>query len=294
VTDNNPEKVAQALFDLKGVIQTSTIIYDNTREELIIVSKDKLQLCLQDNMDRMGKQDRWMAPLGVLVPLVLTAVTATFTERFGIAGDVWEAIFVLLGVLAMWWLIYALKQRGKSVTAASIVEELTKNPTVISASPSVDVSNQNIGSNEYDSIGRNDNPQSSTRMTQSIASRNVMESSAEPKSVARSLLQMNSQLSIHVLEPACSSSHHHSARTERITHDRAPLQCPPQIWSCNHSSRATLRVRRLLRSVTTRLRPPRRRAVADRYRRRPREASPATPDMSSSPGYSVQSATGIP
>lgn len=131
----NPEKSTQVTFDLNGAISTPKVIYRNTDEELIVISKDKLELHLKDSVDRISKRDRWRGPLGALVPIALTVFTSTFTNRFGIGGGEWETIFILLGLLALGWLAYAFKQRGGPVTAQSIVEKLTKDPVTIKSSP---------------------------------------------------------------------------------------------------------------------------------------------------------------
>ena len=115
------------------------VIYKNTDQELIIVTRDKLQLCMQKMIDRMAARDRWMVPLGVLVPLILALVTTSFTERFKVSGVAWEAIFVMLILFTLCWLLRAVRQRGKAITVDAIVEELAKNPVNLGKSASVEV-----------------------------------------------------------------------------------------------------------------------------------------------------------
>jgi len=94
--------------DLGRITTTPSIVYANTEQEVIIVTRDRIHLCLQVAMDRIGKRDRWMVPLGVLVPLVLAVTTTTFTKRFGIGGGEWETVFVMFIVFTAAWLVYSL------------------------------------------------------------------------------------------------------------------------------------------------------------------------------------------
>jgi hypothetical protein len=126
-TAGNPPQLP---FDLTGVIPTSRVVYVNTDETLVVVNRDRLELYLQESLDRMGKRDRWMVPLGVLVPLGLTVATTSFTKRFGIGGAEWETTFVLLSLFTIGWLICMLKKRGRSITARSMIEDLTNSTPV--------------------------------------------------------------------------------------------------------------------------------------------------------------------
>jgi hypothetical protein len=133
--------IGQKPFDIETM--APAVIYANTEQELIIVTKDKLQLCLQGTMERMALRDRWMIPLGVLVPLVLALVTTQFTERFRVSGGAWETVFVMLTLFTLLWLGYALRQRGKSITVEVIMEDLAKNPVNLGKSASVEVLDPN-------------------------------------------------------------------------------------------------------------------------------------------------------
>ena len=114
--------------DFSNITTAPTVVYINTKQEVIVVTKDKLHLCLQGAMDRMGIRDRWMVPLGVLVPLALTLSTTSFDERFGVAGTGWATVFIMLTLFTVAWLGYTLIRRPRSVSISSLVEELAKNP----------------------------------------------------------------------------------------------------------------------------------------------------------------------
>ncbi len=99
----------------------------------------------------MGQRDRWMVPLGVLVPLILAVTTTSFTKRFGIGGGEWETAFVMLIAFTALWLIYALRVRGKAVSVDSIVDELCENP-VEPRDPSAPAIFENVSDDEPQDI----------------------------------------------------------------------------------------------------------------------------------------------
>jgi hypothetical protein len=130
------------LVEIDNITTTPTKkIYANTEQEVIVVTKDKLHLCLQESVRKMADRDRWQVPLGVLVPLILAVATTGFTKRFGIGGDEWETIFSMLILFTVIWLAQALVKRGKSVTVDSIVEQIARNPVMIE-NPKSSPSNQ--------------------------------------------------------------------------------------------------------------------------------------------------------
>jgi hypothetical protein len=119
-------------IDFSSLTTTPSVVYVNTEQEVIIVTRDKLHLCLQGAVDKMASRDRWMVPLGVLVPLILAVTTTSFTSRFNIGGGEWETAYIMLILFTLAWLTYALIRRPKSVSVNSIVEELAKNPVSLS------------------------------------------------------------------------------------------------------------------------------------------------------------------
>jgi hypothetical protein len=111
-------------FGIEGAIQAPQVVYVNTTQ--IVLTRDRLRECLRNAMDCNGKRDRWMIPLGILVPIMATLVTTSFTKRFGIAASEWGATFIFAGLLDLGWLVYALMRRGRPRTIDSIIEDLTK------------------------------------------------------------------------------------------------------------------------------------------------------------------------
>lgn len=91
-----------------------------------VLTEAELKEIVGNAMDCNGKRDRWMIPLGTLVPVVAALATTSFAERFGIPASEWWALFVLSGLLNLGWLLYTLMRRGRRTTVDSIIEDLRK------------------------------------------------------------------------------------------------------------------------------------------------------------------------
>ena len=72
----------------------------NIETALILVSEDKLKLCLNeyDNSDRARLN--WVAPLGIFLTCFVAVLACNFKPRFGLSGPTWEALFIIVMVLA--------------------------------------------------------------------------------------------------------------------------------------------------------------------------------------------------
>jgi hypothetical protein len=117
-------RVSEKPFDKDGKIPAPRVVYVNTTQ--IMLTRDRLGECLRDAMDCNSKRDRWLIPLGILVPIVATLATTSFTRRFGIDGGDLQGVFASAGLFDLGWLLYALIRRGRRRTVDSMIEDLTK------------------------------------------------------------------------------------------------------------------------------------------------------------------------
>jgi uncharacterized membrane protein YeiB len=53
----------------------------------------------------MGIMKAWVTPLSLFLTVLLAKLTASFSSQLGIDASVWEAFFLLLGVISFIWLI---------------------------------------------------------------------------------------------------------------------------------------------------------------------------------------------
>ncbi len=111
---------------IKNRLVTDSGIHVNLAQDVIVTTADKVKLCLSEHLGRMEKKRAWMTPLAALVTIVITFVTATFKD-WVLSAAVWCAVFLIAGVISLFWLLYAILQAIKSTKIEDIVEELKMN-----------------------------------------------------------------------------------------------------------------------------------------------------------------------
>lgn len=82
-------------------------IIDSTKSDFIAITSDKLKLILIDYQDSLKKQKDWKTPCGILVSSAAALGSSSFDSFLGIPGEVWHAIFIIVTLCAIVWLITA-------------------------------------------------------------------------------------------------------------------------------------------------------------------------------------------
>lgn len=100
------------------------IKYSNTRVVRIEIDEDKLRLILMSFRDAIVQRKEWISIGGAVIALLLSLVTATFNDTFGITSNVWKAIFIIALILYVSWFGISvwrrLKNRKKDVLEETI------------------------------------------------------------------------------------------------------------------------------------------------------------------------------
>lgn len=126
--ENTPSPTQSAIDvspQRQNYLTTISEIYLNTSVEVIIISIDKVKLCLKDHLSRLGKKHSWMTPFAICVTIFLTIATAEFkTKTFGLSGPTWNAIFVIVGLLSLSWLVIAVVAAWRVETIDDVVGKL--------------------------------------------------------------------------------------------------------------------------------------------------------------------------
>lgn len=71
---------------------------------LHMVSRDRLELCLNDHIAQLEASRAWFAPAGILATIVVAFVTCDFKDFIGVGGPTWKAFFMFAGLAALGWL----------------------------------------------------------------------------------------------------------------------------------------------------------------------------------------------
>ena len=96
------------------------VIHDNTSQELISITDDKLRLILIDHLAKVDTSKAWQAPLGLVITIILVFCTAEF-KAFGLSADTWQAAFFLSGIACLIWLIVCLVRIRNSRTIDDVM-----------------------------------------------------------------------------------------------------------------------------------------------------------------------------
>ncbi|OIQ89763.1 hypothetical protein GALL_283270 [mine drainage metagenome] len=103
-----------------------TEIHENTSQELISITGDKLKLILLQNLSLIESNKAWQMPLSLLLTIILVFCSADFKDAFGLQKNVWSAIFIISSIICAIWLIVCLFKLKKSITVDGVID-LIKN-----------------------------------------------------------------------------------------------------------------------------------------------------------------------
>jgi len=118
---NNAERIV--LGDLSLVEE----VHLNVAQNIIVTTEDKLRLHLDGYLKKMERKNSWIAPLGILVAIILSFVTADFKD-IGLKAATWQAIFIIAAIIAFAWLILSICQRAKTFTIDELIDKIKREP----------------------------------------------------------------------------------------------------------------------------------------------------------------------
>lgn len=94
-------------FTLNPVSAPINAVHDNTGQEVIKITSDKLELILERHLKNLERRKDWIAPLGLLLAIITTFCAATFKDAL-LPADTWKAVFFLSGLVSLYWLCLSL------------------------------------------------------------------------------------------------------------------------------------------------------------------------------------------
>jgi hypothetical protein len=103
----------------------NTRVHINVTQEVIVVTEDKVRLCLHNHLVRLEARNRWIAPAGILLTIVVAFATTTFRD-FVLPASTWQAVFFLFGLFSFGWLIKALLNARGAPTLEDVLGELKR------------------------------------------------------------------------------------------------------------------------------------------------------------------------
>ncbi|HBQ5668737.1 hypothetical protein G5630_14655 [Klebsiella quasipneumoniae] len=107
--DKSPEVTSSQVIINEDGDFTNKIVRQ-TKVEVIVISDDKLHIILTNCLGRISSLNQWATPLGILVTLAVTMLTTNF-KAFILSASVWEAMFWIITILNVVWLIKSIPYR---------------------------------------------------------------------------------------------------------------------------------------------------------------------------------------
>ncbi|MGA2532106.1 MAG: hypothetical protein ABSG19_03620 [Candidatus Aminicenantales bacterium] len=86
----------------ENLIQNTQVFF-NVGGRIITITEDKVQLAVHTHLSHMRRKYGWSTPLGILITLGLTLVTANFKDAW-LPAATWKAVYFIVGVCSVVWL----------------------------------------------------------------------------------------------------------------------------------------------------------------------------------------------
>ena len=115
--------MAQITINAGNVTNT----YSNTDVSLIAITEDKLINILTIHINKMKKSKEWIAAFSFSVSLLLVLLTSKFEEKWGLSGEQWQMVFILLFIVSIFYLVYTGYNCLKHTVTVDVIVQDIKN-----------------------------------------------------------------------------------------------------------------------------------------------------------------------
>lgn len=95
----------------------------NVSQKVIVTTEDKARIVLDRHVKRLEARGSWIAPLGLSLTILIALLTTKFQD-LGLTASVWQALFVLSGLLSFLWFLYCVARSRDSSSVDDILVEL--------------------------------------------------------------------------------------------------------------------------------------------------------------------------
>jgi hypothetical protein len=128
-TSISPEAKFSESFAADYVEQTR--VHLNFDQNVVIITEDRLELCLRKHLDCIDSRRAWITPVSLLAAFITTLCSSTFHDWFGLNANTWQALFVLLSIVAAIWSVIAIVRAFKTKSSLrNLLDEIKKRAKV--------------------------------------------------------------------------------------------------------------------------------------------------------------------
>lgn len=110
---------------LASEIVQQTKLHLNLSQDAIVITEDKVRLCLIAHLGRLEARKDWIAPAGILVTLAIAFATTTFRD-FIFPATTWQAVFLVAAALDVAWLARKVWLAWKTPSVEDIVTSMKR------------------------------------------------------------------------------------------------------------------------------------------------------------------------
>ena len=107
---------------LQKLVQ-DTDISTNFGIRIINTTEDRVRLAAMTYLQQIDKRRGWIAPAGLLIPILATLVSADFHDAF-LPAATWHALFILAGLASLVWLVLSIIDAVKAPTIDDFIKAL--------------------------------------------------------------------------------------------------------------------------------------------------------------------------
>jgi hypothetical protein len=106
---NDPPPLGRAIADEFRGVETTVCL----STKVIVITEDRLELRIEDGLQKISARGSWVAPLGVLSTCLATLLTADFKTFSWIGTGTVRGLFIAATFASFLWLLMCLRRRTK-------------------------------------------------------------------------------------------------------------------------------------------------------------------------------------
>lgn len=108
--------------------QSQYDVFSNLDQSVIVTTEDRLNLLLRNHLGSLESKNSWGTPLGIVLTIGLTLLTADFKEDLIFSKDFLAAVFFLLGVASGVWLIRSIviAYKSREITIETLIGKIKR------------------------------------------------------------------------------------------------------------------------------------------------------------------------
>jgi len=100
----DPPRLNSAIAQEFNKVETTLCL--STR--VIVITEDRLELRVEDGMQKLSARDSWIAPFGIVLACLLTLFTADFKNFSWVSSGTLKGIFLSITIASVGWLAWSL------------------------------------------------------------------------------------------------------------------------------------------------------------------------------------------